>query len=124
MLDAQDAIELVPELVPGGDLESWLTERRPLDQMLRIWQDIARGVQAAHADGLIHRNLKPAKILLDQSGPSPRAKVNDFSLVKISEDEDGRKLTQMGISFDTPRPNSSATSPASTSSPWAPSSTR
>lgn len=101
VLEVDGAPAVVMEFVRGGDLETWLAERRPIGQVLAVWRDVARGVGAAHAEGLVHRNLKPAKVLLEVDGAHVAAKVNDFTLVKIADS--GKQLTQMGVSFGTPQ---------------------
>jgi hypothetical protein len=71
---------IVYELVKGGDLQAWFeahTKRVPVRRAVEIVAQIARGVQAAHAAGLVHSDLKPANVLIDESG---RAKVADFGI--------------------------------------------
>src|SRR5205807_2212800 len=70
---------LVMEYLPGGSLQQLLDKRGPLDteSVLRIGSQIARGLVAAHEMGLVHRDVKPANVLLE-SGPELRVKLTDF----------------------------------------------
>lgn len=77
-----DVLVLVMEFVDGPNLRSWTRAER------RSWQDIlppylaaARGLHAAHEAGLLHRDFKPANVLVASEG----AKVTDFGLAKTSK---------------------------------------
>src|SRR6476661_9945081 len=61
---------LVLELCPGGSLSAWLApEKRPPVQRVRdVGVRIADALAAAHARGVIHRDVKPANILIDAYG--------------------------------------------------------
>ena len=64
---------------------------------------IARGLVAAHAEGVIHRDLKPDNVLVVRAGGGDVAKIVDFGLAKIVGDElGGGELTTMGRVFGTP----------------------
>jgi serine/threonine-protein kinase len=67
--------------VDGSDLKSLLAEelRLPLRRTLRILGQIASALDAAHARGLVHRDVKPANILV---GDGDRAYLSDFGIVK------------------------------------------
>jgi serine/threonine-protein kinase len=67
--------------VEGGDLKTLLVEegRLPLRRALRIVAQIASALDAAHARGLVHRDVKPANILV---GAGDRAYLSDFGVVK------------------------------------------
>src|ERR671929_1471606 len=67
--------------VDGSDLKALLVQegRLPLRRALRIVGQIASALDAAHARGLVHRDVKPANILV---GPGDRAYLSDFGAVK------------------------------------------
>lgn len=72
---------LVMEAMEGGDLEALLrrTGPAPVDDALRYALQIAEALKAAHAAGLVHRDVKPENVLL---GSDPKdAKLTDFGLV-------------------------------------------
>ena len=69
------------EYVAGISLEERLTGGPlPLAEILRIARDTARGLAAAHAQGLVHRDVKPANILLETA--SSVVKLTDFGLAR------------------------------------------
>ena len=72
------------ELVPGGHFEHHIRERGsiPEKEVLPLAHQVAAGLKAAHAAGLIHRDVKPGNILLDASG---NAKIVDFGLALVTK---------------------------------------
>jgi serine/threonine protein kinase len=91
----------------------------PLSESLRLAGEIAEGLAAAHARGLVHRDVKPANIWLEgvgvpplgggagdrlkaelQPGTGGRVKILDFGLVRVLDE--GRRLTQLGDIVGTP----------------------
>jgi eukaryotic-like serine/threonine-protein kinase len=90
---------LVMEYIPGKSLDHYMEERGPLElkDLLRISAQVARGLAAAHAQGVVHRDIKPANILMDGA---EKVKITDFGLARAMED--GR-LTQSGIVVGTPQ---------------------
>lgn len=72
------------ELVPGGHFEHHIRERGkiPEAEMLPLAIEVAQGLKAAHAAGLIHRDVKPGNILLDAEG---HAKLVDFGLSLVTQ---------------------------------------
>jgi formylglycine-generating enzyme required for sulfatase activity len=99
-VEEQPTPYLVMEYVPGGSLQQHLDRTGPLDvpAVLRIGSQIARGLAAAHALGLVHRDVKPANVLLEP-GEYPRAKLTDFGLARAADDA---SLTQSGAVPGTP----------------------
>ncbi len=78
---------LATRYAPGGDLRHALAERGPLDAYVTvdIIGQIAGALDAAHARGLLHRDVKTANILLEGApGPEVRAYLGDFGLVRRS----------------------------------------
>lgn len=74
-----DQIFIAMELVDGGTLRRWIEEReRPLREVIDVFLQAGRGLLAAHAVGLVHRDFKPDNVLLGKNG---RVYVADFGLV-------------------------------------------
>src|SRR5688572_17624545 len=75
---------LAMEYLAGGTLKRWASaEKRPWREVIKIFIDVGRGLAAAHAEGLIHRDFKPENVLVDKNGV---AKVADFGLVRLAAD--------------------------------------
>jgi serine/threonine protein kinase len=115
---------LVMECVEGGSLQAWLERHGPPDlaTVLRIGAQAAAGLAAAHARGLVHRDVKPANLMLqttententekrkDGNGEllssssvfsvRPVVKIADFGLARAAADAG---LTQSGVVAGTP----------------------
>jgi PAS domain S-box-containing protein len=91
---------LVMEFIPGETLQQRLDRVGPLEvqEIVRIGREIAEGLAAAHATGLIHRDIKPGNILLE-AGSQVRVKITDFGLARAADDA---SLTQRGALAGTP----------------------
>src|SRR5262245_35744399 len=91
---------LVMKYVAGPSLQQKLAASGPLpaDEVLRIGAQTAAGLAAAHAQGLIHRDVKPANILLENG--VERVRLTDFSLARAVDDA---SVTQSGVVTGTPQ---------------------
>lgn len=83
---------LVQELIEGGSLAERLEAgpRLEPEEVVRVCHQVAAGLAAMHRAGLVHRDVKPGNILLDEEG---RAYIADFGLVK---EHQASVLTQPG----------------------------
>ncbi len=75
---------LVMELVPGEALSSILEREHvlPTDKVLDIVAQTASALHAAHAAGLVHRDIKPGNLLITPDG---RVKITDFGIARIAD---------------------------------------
>lgn len=76
---------LVMEWIDGWPLDEWLQARPDLslDEKLRLFGGIVRGVAFLHDHGVIHRDLKPANVIVDSEG---EVKIVDFGLARLHQD--------------------------------------
>ncbi|MBY0232406.1 MAG: serine/threonine protein kinase, partial [Gemmataceae bacterium] len=79
---------LAMKLLQGESLEDRVERQGtlPPEEVVRIGQEIASGLAAAHEQGLIHRDIKPANIWLEQG--TGRVRIVDFGLARDYEDEE------------------------------------
>ncbi len=91
---------LVMPFVRGKSLQERIDHTGPLEleEILRIGMQAASGLAAAHAQGLVHRDVKPANILLDNG--VERVMITDFGLARAADDA---SLTQSGVVAGTPQ---------------------
>ncbi|HEU0034800.1 MAG TPA: tetratricopeptide repeat protein [Kofleriaceae bacterium] len=73
-----DRVYIAMELIEGQTLAAWLRDKpRTWREIVRMFVAAGRGLAAAHAAGVIHRDVKPENVLIDRGG---RPKVADFGL--------------------------------------------
>jgi serine/threonine protein kinase len=91
---------LVMELVDGQSLAVLIAERAPLpiEEAVSIACQILDGLSAVHADGVVHRDVKPANVLVDRNG---RVLLTDFGIAKRLDDIE-EQLTYSGMVVGTP----------------------
>ncbi|HEY8548910.1 MAG TPA: protein kinase [Vicinamibacterales bacterium] len=68
---------LIMELVEGVDLAGWLQSRPPRSRVLHVFGDVAEALRVLHAAGLMHRDVKPANVMVT---PDDQAVLLDFGL--------------------------------------------
>ena len=90
---------LAMEFIPGESLQQRLDRTGPLEvpEIVRFGRQIAEGLAAAHATGLIHRDIKPGNVLIE--GGDKGVKITDFGLARAADDA---SLTQSGVLAGTP----------------------
>jgi serine/threonine protein kinase len=97
---------LVMEYIDGESLDDLIQREECLDEQraLSIFIQIAEGLAHAHSLGIVHRDLKPANILLTSDSAVEIAKIVDFGIAKVANEQisDSNKLTQTGELIGSP----------------------
>jgi serine/threonine protein kinase len=90
---------IVMRFIPGESLQAKIDRHGALElkQILRIGKQLMAGLAAAHAQGLIHRDVKPANVILEEG--IDRALLTDFGLAQTIDDA---RVTASGIMPGTP----------------------
>lgn len=90
---------LVMQCVHGSSLQSKVDRQGPLsvEEVLRISKQTAAGLSAAHEQGLVHRDVKPANILMEEN--VDRVLLSDFGLARAVDDA---SMTRTGVVAGTP----------------------
>ncbi|GGS23714.1 serine/threonine-protein kinase [Actinokineospora fastidiosa] len=98
VVDADGTPWLVMEYLPSVSLASELAEHGtlPVAEVARIGQQIAAALAAAHAAGIVHRDVKPGNILLGHDGT---VKITDFGISRATDDV---TVTKTGLIAGTP----------------------
>jgi serine/threonine protein kinase len=113
MLEGGGGTYLVMELLKGESLGDALDFRETLSvvEALSIARDILKGLEHAHALGVVHRDLKPDNVFLvkppdDDLASYPMAKILDFGIAKLlgeaKEEAGGGDLTEAGMAIGSP----------------------
>jgi len=90
---------LVMPYFPGGTLKSQAKKPIPYLDAVRLLIPIAQALAHAHDQGIIHRDVKPANILITSTG---EPMLSDFGIAKLLEDQETRELTGTGVGIGTP----------------------
>ena len=96
-------IYMCMELLNGAALNDLIQQPMPVDRMLNILIQTGHGLAAAHAKGIIHRDMKPENVFvtIDAQGQDV-PKLLDFGIAKVSGNEGQNNLTRTGTIFGTP----------------------
>ncbi len=92
---------LTMEYVEGTSLKQLIDSRGklPVAVVLTIGKQLCRALEVAHAEGVIHRDIKPQNIVVDPTG---FLKVMDFGIARLANPPQGKGLTEAGVSIGTP----------------------
>ena len=84
---------IVMDMIEGVTLKEYIDKNKPLDpkEAARIALEAAKGLQHAHSNGVIHRDIKPHNIILDKNNT---VKIADFGIARIVSD--ATRTTQYG----------------------------
>jgi eukaryotic-like serine/threonine-protein kinase len=96
---------LVMELLSGQSLQAMLDwqGKLPLDQAVDFGLQILAGLEAAHATGVVHRDMKPDNVFVTASTGGPLLKLIDFGIAKLRASSEFTKgLTRAGVIMGTP----------------------
>jgi eukaryotic-like serine/threonine-protein kinase len=92
---------LTMEYVEGTSLKQLIAARGklPVAVALTVGKQLCRALEVAHAEGIIHRDIKPQNIVVEPSG---FIKVMDFGIARLANPPQGKGLTEAGMSIGTP----------------------
>ena len=96
-------IYMCMELLNGAALNDMLTQPMPVDRLLNILIQTGHGLAAAHAKGIIHRDMKPENVFVTFGASGEDVpKILDFGIAKVAGNDGQNHLTRTGTIFGTP----------------------
>jgi hypothetical protein len=98
VVEEEGTVFLVQELVDAPTLKQLVAERGPLPptEVARIGAQLADGLAAAHANGVVHRDVKPSNVMVRDDGS---VKLADFGIASVSGDP---QITATGVVIGSP----------------------
>ena len=92
--EVDDEIYVAMELLTGPTLRAWLADKpRTWREVLAVFCQAGEGLAAAHRQGVVHRDFKPANVIVGDDG---RVRVLDFGLAHFGEEGEARALPPAG----------------------------
>jgi serine/threonine protein kinase len=83
LIAGPDQLSLVMEYLPGGDFEQALKRGLPMAERAAVLDQVADALTAAAAVGVVHRDVKPGNVLLEEPSGRGRAVLADFGLARL-----------------------------------------
>ena len=101
---------LVLELVRGEPIDRWCDERQlDIEARLRLFVDVVQAVAAAHAQLVVHRDLKPGNVMVDAQG---QVKLLDFGIARLLDEGQNEAENERGAAQAVTRTGQRAYTPA------------
>jgi serine/threonine protein kinase len=99
VLQEENESFIVMEFVDASNLEGVVNQGGPLrpDDAAKIGLDVLDALETAHANGIVHRDVKPSNVMITAAG---RAKLADFGIASVKDDP---KLTSTGMILGSPQ---------------------
>ena len=106
-VEGDGTLYMVMEYVAGATLPHWLADQRPsAAALVQVSRDVLDALDAAHEEGIIHRDIKPDNIMVLQqqrrAGTDLRVKILDFGLVKLLGTDNAGRATHAGTISGSP----------------------
>ena len=100
---AERSLYFAMEYVPGVDSSQWVESRGPLsiDRAVDWTRRMLEGLEYAHAKGFVHRDVKPANLLIQKTGRGEEVKIADFGLARTYQSSSLSGLTRPGSTMGT-----------------------
>ncbi len=104
-ISEDDRPYFVMEYLQGRTLGDWIATEGPIspDDLVDVLNQIGSALDAAHAQGVVHRDINPYNIMIEETENGPRVKLMDFGLAKsvARASQGGKELTSAGTALGT-----------------------
>ncbi len=104
LVEAEGRYAMALDFVDGEPLSAIMTMPLPPERVTTIVGQLLRGLEHAHAMGLVHRDLKPDNVLVEWRNSRDHARIIDFgiAIAKFGSDDSVERITEAGLIVGTP----------------------